>query len=92
MYLLFETLGRLNDRELMLLNLDLLNPFEDVRSATIAIPPAEGRKVRLSENGEIVGPKLASSSTGSTNSRRVLRCRFPERKRVFVITMSSLGD
>jgi len=73
MYLMFEALGRLSDRELMLVNLDLLDTFEaksfpaqrlnfilynptaDVRSATITIPPAEGRKVRLSENGKILG-------------------------------------
>jgi len=76
MYLMFEALGRLSDRELMLVNLDLLDTFEaksfpahrlnfilynptaDVRSATITIPPAEGRKVRLSENGNIVGQGL----------------------------------
>lgn len=76
MYLMFEALGRLSDRELMLVNLDLLdtyeaktfpahrlnfilfNPTADVRSATITIPPAEGRKVRLSENGKIVGQSL----------------------------------
>jgi hypothetical protein len=76
MYLMFEALGRLSDRELMLVNLDLLDTFEaksfpahrlnfilynptaDVRSATITIPPAEGRKVRLSENGNIVGQSL----------------------------------
>ena len=76
MYLMFERLGRLSDRELMLVNLDLLDTFEansfpahrlnfilydptaDVRSATIAIPPAEGRKVRISENGKIVGQSL----------------------------------
>jgi len=76
MYLMFEALGRLSDRELMLVNLDLLDMFEaksfpahrlnfilynptaDVRSATITIPPAEGRKVRLSENGKLVGQSL----------------------------------
>jgi len=73
---MFEGLGRLSDRELMLVNLDLLDTFEansfpahrlnfilynptaDVRSATIAIPPAEGGKVRISENGKTVGQSL----------------------------------
>jgi len=37
------------------LNFILYNPTADVRSATIAIPPAEGRKVRI---GKIVGQSL----------------------------------
>jgi hypothetical protein len=40
------------------LNFILYNPTADVRSATITIPPAEGRKVRLSENGKIIGQRL----------------------------------
>jgi hypothetical protein len=72
MYLMFEALGHVSDRELMLVNLDLLdtfaakefpahelnfilyNPTPAMRSATIAIPPAQKGKVRLSENGKTV--------------------------------------
>ena len=72
MYLMFEALGHVSDRELMLVNLDLLdtflakefpahelnfilyNPTPAMRSATIAIPPAQNGKVRLSENGKTV--------------------------------------
>jgi hypothetical protein len=39
------------------LNFIIYNPTADVRSATIAIPPADG-KVRISENGKIVGQSL----------------------------------
>jgi hypothetical protein len=70
MYLMFEALGQVSDRELMLVNLDLLdvahakefpprqlnfilyNPTAVTRSATIAIPPASQRTVRLSVNGK----------------------------------------
>lgn len=83
MYLMFEALGRVSDRELMLVNLDLLdtveakafparrlnfilyNPTADVRSATITIPPAEGREVRLRENGKTVGANLQISGRAS---------------------------
>jgi len=76
MYLMFEALGHVSDRELMLVNLDLLdtfdekifpahelnfilyNPTPDVRSATISIPPAQKRKVRLSESGKTVEATL----------------------------------
>jgi hypothetical protein len=72
MYLMFEALGHVSDRELMLVNLDLLdtfdakefpphelnfilyNPTPGVRSASIAIPPAQKKRVRLSENGKTV--------------------------------------
>jgi len=70
MYLMFEALGQVSDRELMLVNLDLLdaanakefpsqklnfilyNPTAVTRSATIAIPPARKRTVRMSVNGQ----------------------------------------
>src|SRR6266481_4676532 len=69
MYLMFEALGQVSERELMLVNLDLLdaahakefpsrelnfilyNPTVATRSATIAIPPAGQRTVRMSVNG-----------------------------------------
>lgn len=69
MYLMFEALGRSSDRELMLVNLDLLDAFHSTefpsetlnfilfnptptdRSATITVPPAGQRSVRLSVNG-----------------------------------------
>jgi hypothetical protein len=69
MYLMFEALGQVSDRELMLVNLDLLdaahakefpsrelnfilyNPTAVTRSATIAIPAARQRTVRMSVNG-----------------------------------------
>lgn len=72
MYLMFEALGRVDDRELMLVNLDLLdaqsadqfpakelqfvlyNPTAETRSAKVAIPPAHGRAVRLSQDGKPV--------------------------------------
>ena len=70
MYLMFEALGQVSDRELMLVNLDLLdatltkefpsqklnfvlyNPTPIARSASIKIPPARERPVRLSVNGK----------------------------------------
>jgi hypothetical protein len=70
MYLMFEALGQVSDRELMLVNLDLLdaahakefpsrelnfilyNPTAVTRSATIAIPAARQRTVRMSVNGK----------------------------------------
>jgi hypothetical protein len=76
MYLMFEALGRVTDRELMLVNLDLLdifngeefpprrlnfllyNPTTETRSASIAIPAAQGAKVRISENGNLVAETL----------------------------------
>ncbi len=69
MYLMFEALGQVSERELMLVNLDLLdaahakefpsrelnfilyNPTVATRSATIAIPAAGQRTVRMSVNG-----------------------------------------
>jgi hypothetical protein len=70
MYLMFEALGQSTDRELMLVNLNLLdvtqakefpprkldfilyNPTPASRSAKIAIPPANGRAVRLTADGK----------------------------------------
>jgi hypothetical protein len=70
MYLMFEALGQVQDRDLMMVNLDLLdvfdvkhfppdplhfilyNPAAQPRSATIAIPPAQGRQVRWTANGQ----------------------------------------
>src|ERR1700675_1071610 len=72
MYLMFEALGRVSDRELMLVNLDLFdtqsaslfpskqltfilyNPTSETRSASIAIPPAQGRQTHLSQDGKSV--------------------------------------
>jgi hypothetical protein len=76
MYLMFEALGRVSDRELMLVNLDLLevahakefppqelnfvlyNPTSVTRSATIAIPAARQRTVRMSANGKTISEAL----------------------------------
>jgi hypothetical protein len=76
MYLMFEALGRVDDREQMLVNLDLLdtfdaklfpsnqlnfllyNPTAERRTATISIPPAQGRNVRLSRDGKTVNETL----------------------------------
>jgi hypothetical protein len=76
MYLMFEALGQSSDRELMLVNLDLLdayhtkgfppqelnfilyNPTPVDRSATITIPVAGLRSVRLSVNGKTIGELL----------------------------------
>jgi hypothetical protein len=76
MYLMFEALGRVDDRELMLVHLDLLdtldaklfppnqlnfilyNPTAGERAATISIPPAQGRKIRLSQDGKTVNERL----------------------------------
>jgi hypothetical protein len=73
MYLMYEALGQVSDRELMLVNLDLLdafdarlfpprqlnfilyNPTRDSRSGSIAIPPAQGHDVHLSQDGKSVG-------------------------------------
>jgi hypothetical protein len=70
MYLMFEALGNVSDRDLMLVNLDLLdtfdtkifpanqlnfilyNPTPEGRAAAISIPPAQGRKIRLSQDGK----------------------------------------
>jgi hypothetical protein len=77
MYLMFEGLGQASDRELMLVNLDLLdafratefppnklnfvlyNPTAEVRSATITIPPAQNREVRLTEDAQLIGNTLS---------------------------------
>ena len=82
MYLMFEALGHVSDRELMLVNLDLLdtfdaklfltnqlnfilyNPTPDSRSATISIPPAQGRRVRLSQDGKTVSETLQVPAHG----------------------------
>jgi len=76
MYLMFEALGRVTDRELMLVNLDLLdvldaekfpphqlnfllyNPTTETRAASIAIPTAQGAKVRITEQGNAVAETL----------------------------------
>jgi hypothetical protein len=76
MYLMFEALGQVNDRELMLVNLDLLdaahakefpsgdlnfilyNPTAVSRTASIAIPSARQRTVRLSVNGKTISQTL----------------------------------
>jgi hypothetical protein len=72
LYLMFEALGRVSDRELMMVNLDLLdirdaqqfpprqlnfvlyNPTAAPRSATVAVPVAQGATVRWSENGKSI--------------------------------------
>ena len=69
MYLMFEALGQISDRELMLVNLDLLdatsaayfpprklnfllfNPHDQPRTASITIPAAGGKPVRLTSIG-----------------------------------------
>jgi len=76
MYLMFEALGRVTDRELMLVNLDLLdvldaekfpphqlnfllyNPTTETRAASIAIPTAQGAKVRITEQGNALAETL----------------------------------
>src|ERR1700686_1154200 len=76
MYLMFEALGQVSDRELMLVNLDLLdaahgkefpspalnfilyNPTAVTRSATIAIPAAKQRAVRMSVDGKAASETL----------------------------------
>jgi hypothetical protein len=76
MYLMFEALGQVSDRELMLVNLDLLdaahakefpsrelnfilyNPTAVTRSATVAIPGARQRTVRISVNGKTTSETL----------------------------------
>jgi len=76
MYLMFEALGQVSDRELMLVNLDLLdaahakefpsrelnfilyNPTAVHRSATIAIPAARQRTVRVSVDGNATSETL----------------------------------
>jgi len=73
MYLMYEALGQVSDRELLLVNLDLLdafdanlfpprqlnfilyNPAAARRSASISIPPAQGRGVHLSQDGKPIG-------------------------------------
>jgi hypothetical protein len=52
MYLMFEALGQVSDRELMLVNLDLPDTF-DAKGF-----PAQTLKVRLSEKGKPLGEKL----------------------------------
>jgi hypothetical protein len=76
MYLMFEALGQVSDRELMLVNLDLLdaahakefpsrelnfilyNPTAVTRTASIAIPAARQRTVRISVNGKTISEML----------------------------------
>jgi hypothetical protein len=76
MYLMFEALGKVSDRELMLVNLDLLdianaksfpaqnlnlilfNPTPVSRSANIAIPAAQQRRVRMRADGKDVSGQI----------------------------------
>ena len=82
MYLMFEALGHVDDRELMLVNLDLLdalappqfpasrlefilyNPTPETRSATITIPVAQGKAVRLRVEGKPIGSKVQVAARG----------------------------
>ena len=82
MYLMFEALGSVADRELLLVNLDLLdiadakkfpagplnfilyNPTFEKRSAAISIPPALGKKVRLSADGKAIGETVEVPAHG----------------------------
>src|SRR5216683_524049 len=82
MYLMFEALGQVQDRELMMVNLDLLdvldaqqfpprqlqfilyNPTAEIRSARIAIPPAQGRRLSLTVNGTRVPETLDVPARG----------------------------
>jgi hypothetical protein len=82
MYLMFEALGQVQDRELMMVNLDLLdvldaqqfpprklqfilyNPTAEIRSARIAIPPAQGRRPSLTANGTAVPETLDVPARG----------------------------
>ena len=70
MYLMFEALGKVSDRELMIVNLDLLditeaksfppqslnfilfNPTPTNRSASISVPAAQARRVRMRADGK----------------------------------------
>ena len=87
MYLMFEALGKASDRELMLVNLDLLdtfdakqfpanqlnfilyNPTAETRSTTISIPPARGRKVRISQDGKALSDSLQIPAHGTVRLR-----------------------
>ncbi len=82
MYLMFEALGHVSDRELLLVNLDLLdisdaksfpanqlnfilyNPTPEKRSASVSIPPGNGKRVRLSGNGKTVEGPMEIPSHG----------------------------
>jgi len=82
MYLMFEALGRVDDRELLLVNLDLLdatnagpfpanhlqfilyNPLLEERSASISIPAAQGKEVRLIAGGKSIGSKVQIPAHG----------------------------
>jgi hypothetical protein len=82
MYLMFEALGKVDDRELMLVHLDLFdipsaaqfpanrlqfvlyNPTADERSATISIPVAQGKSVRLNSGGTPVDNKIRIPAHG----------------------------
>lgn len=82
MYLMFEALGHVDDRELMLVHLDLFdipsaaefpesrlqfvlyNPTAEERSATISIPVAQGKSVRLNAGGTPMDNKIRISAHG----------------------------
>jgi hypothetical protein len=77
MYLMFEGLGTVADRELMLVNLDLMdfmpagafpprelnfilyNPAGTARTATVTIPPALGKPVQMTADGQPVSGAIA---------------------------------
>jgi uncharacterized protein (DUF1810 family) len=83
MYLMFGALGTVSDRELMLVNLDLLealdakqfpprhlnfllyNPTARERSATISVPPAQGQKIRIQQDGKVQGETLKVPGHGA---------------------------
>ena len=76
MHLMFDALGTAGDRELMLINLDLLealdahqfpprslnfllyNPTSGEWSSTINIPPAQGQRIRVQQDGKTTGDTL----------------------------------
>lgn len=82
MYLMFEALGRVDDRELMLVHLDffdipnaadfpsrrlqfvLYNPTAEERPATVSIPVAEGKSVRLIAGGKPVDNRFLIPARG----------------------------
>lgn len=82
MHLMFDALGTASDRELMLVNLDLLdaldvtqfpprslnfllyNPTSGERSATISIPPAQGQKIRVQQDGKTASNTLRVPAHG----------------------------
>jgi hypothetical protein len=82
LYLMFEALGLAGDRELLLVNLDLLdvrdsahfppqplhftlyNPTDAVRNASISIPSAQAKKVRITVEGKETKASIAVPSHG----------------------------